>query len=57
MLDWAKFPASFAGDVSLEEAAFMADSQVPWGAECAGRRRERTSMEGETQLVPAYDRG
>lgn len=31
MLDKAKFPASFAGDVSPEEAAFMADSQVPWG--------------------------
>jgi hypothetical protein len=31
MLDRAKFPASFAGDVSPEEAAFMADSQVPWG--------------------------
>jgi pimeloyl-ACP methyl ester carboxylesterase len=29
-LDKAKFPASFAGDVSPEEAAFMADSQVPW---------------------------
>jgi pimeloyl-ACP methyl ester carboxylesterase len=31
MLDKAKFPASFAGDVSPEEAEFMADSQVPWG--------------------------
>ena len=31
MLDKAKFPASFAGDVSTEEASFMADSQVPWG--------------------------
>jgi pimeloyl-ACP methyl ester carboxylesterase len=31
MLDKAKFPASFAGDVSPEKAAFMADSQVPWG--------------------------
>ena len=31
MLDKAKFPGSFAGDVSPEEAAFMADSQVPWG--------------------------
>lgn len=32
-LDKAKFPASFAGDVEAEEAAFMADSQVPWGVE------------------------
>ena len=30
-LDKAKFPASFAGDVEKEKAAFMADSQVPWG--------------------------
>jgi pimeloyl-ACP methyl ester carboxylesterase len=33
MLDKAKFPASFAGDVPLEKAEFMADSQVPWGLE------------------------
>jgi pimeloyl-ACP methyl ester carboxylesterase len=32
-LDRAKFPASFAGDVDAERAAFMADSQVPWGVE------------------------
>lgn len=33
LLDKEKFPASFAGDVAEEEAAFMADSQVPWGVE------------------------
>jgi pimeloyl-ACP methyl ester carboxylesterase len=33
LLDKAKFPASFAGDVEPGEAAFMADSQVPWGIE------------------------
>src|SRR5213595_1727646 len=32
-LDKAKFPASFAADVEPEKAAFMADSQVPWGVE------------------------
>ena len=32
-LDKAKFPASFAADVDAESAAFMADSQVPWGVE------------------------
>jgi len=32
-LDKAKFPASFAADVDAERAAFMADSQVPWGVE------------------------
>jgi pimeloyl-ACP methyl ester carboxylesterase len=30
-LDREKFAASFAADVNAEEAAFMADSQVPWG--------------------------
>ena len=29
-LDRAKFAASFAADVAPAEAAFMADSQVPW---------------------------
>jgi pimeloyl-ACP methyl ester carboxylesterase len=30
-LDKAKFAASFAADVEADRAAFMADSQVPWG--------------------------
>nr|WP_281721511.1 alpha/beta hydrolase [Nitrosomonas nitrosa] len=30
-LDKAKFRAAFAADVSEAKAAFMADSQVPWG--------------------------
>jgi len=29
-LDQEKFAASFAGDLPLDEAQFMADSQVPW---------------------------
>ena len=33
LLDEAKFPASFAGDVDPETAAFMAESQLPWGVE------------------------
>jgi hypothetical protein len=33
LLDKAKFPAAFAGDVSPEAASFMANSQVPWGLE------------------------
>jgi pimeloyl-ACP methyl ester carboxylesterase len=32
-LDRSQFRASFAADVSAETAAFMADSQVPWGLE------------------------
>jgi len=35
-LDRAKFPASFAADVDADTAAFMADSQVPWGLEALG---------------------
>ena len=36
LLDQEKFPASFAGDVPAEQAAFMADSQVPWGVDALG---------------------
>jgi pimeloyl-ACP methyl ester carboxylesterase len=32
-LDRAQFRTAFAADVSAEAAAFMADSQVPWGLE------------------------
>ncbi|HZE19226.1 MAG TPA: alpha/beta hydrolase [Candidatus Angelobacter sp.] len=35
-LDRAKFRASFAADVPEDDAAFMADSQVPWGVEALG---------------------
>jgi pimeloyl-ACP methyl ester carboxylesterase len=31
LLDNAKFPDSFAGDVDRQRATFMADAQVPWG--------------------------
>ncbi|MFI1577575.1 alpha/beta fold hydrolase [Embleya sp. NPDC020630] len=33
LLDREKFPESFAGDLSLAQARFLADSQVPWGVE------------------------
>jgi hypothetical protein len=32
-LDRDKFHASFAGDLPADVAAFMADSQVPWGVD------------------------
>src|SRR5256885_3860444 len=32
-LEREKFHDSFAGDVGFDEAAFMADSQVPWGVD------------------------
>jgi pimeloyl-ACP methyl ester carboxylesterase len=31
LLDRSRFAASFAGDMDAERAAFLADSQVPWG--------------------------
>jgi pimeloyl-ACP methyl ester carboxylesterase len=37
-LDKAKFAASFAADVDAEKAAFMADSQVPWGVDALSGR-------------------
>src|ERR1700761_80590 len=33
-LDRAKFASAFAADVKPAQAAFMADSQVPWNVEC-----------------------
>ena len=36
LLDRAKFAASFAGDVPVAEADFMAASQVPWGVNALG---------------------
>jgi pimeloyl-ACP methyl ester carboxylesterase len=35
-LDRDKFHASFAADVDAKVAAFMADSQVPWGVDALG---------------------
>jgi len=35
-LDRDKFHDSFAGDLPADEAAFMADSQVPWGLDALG---------------------
>jgi pimeloyl-ACP methyl ester carboxylesterase len=37
LLDKARFAASFAADVDAEKAAFMADSQVPWGVAALSR--------------------
>jgi pimeloyl-ACP methyl ester carboxylesterase len=49
-LDREKFHASFAGDVSAEEAAFMADSQVPWGVDALGG----TISEAAWQSKPSW---
>jgi len=38
LLDRAKFAASFAADVDAARAEFLADSQVPWGADALSGR-------------------
>jgi hypothetical protein len=43
-LDKDKFAGSFAADVDPDLAAFMADSQVPWGR-APGRRQAKRSMD------------
>jgi pimeloyl-ACP methyl ester carboxylesterase len=35
-LDREKFHGSFAGDLDADRAAFMADSQIPWGLDALG---------------------
>ena len=36
LLDREKFAAAFAADLPAEQAAFLADSQVPWGLDALG---------------------
>ena len=50
LLDREKFHASFAGDLSAEQAAFMADSQVPWGVDALGG----TISEAAWQSKPSW---
>ncbi len=50
LLDREKFHASFAGDLSAEQAAFMADSQVPWGLAALGG----TITEAAWRSKPSY---
>ena len=56
-LDKAKFPASFAADVDAEKAAFMADSQVPWGVEAFSGTISQGGMEDQAELVFGRHRG
>ena len=56
-LDAAKFHASFAADVDPEKAAFMADSQVPWGVEALGGTDHGACVEEQAELVPGRHGG
>ncbi|HEX4725173.1 MAG TPA: alpha/beta hydrolase [Pseudonocardiaceae bacterium] len=49
-LDRAKFHESFAGDLSPADAAFLADSQVPWGLEALGG----TISEAAWRIKPSW---
>ena len=49
-LDRDKFHASFAGDLPAAQAAFMADSQVPWGVNALGG----TITEAAWRLKPSW---
>ncbi|MFD0360687.1 alpha/beta fold hydrolase [Nocardia sp. GCM10030253] len=49
-LDRTKFHESFAGDLSPQEAAFLADSQVPWGLDALGG----TVSEAAWRLKPSW---
>jgi pimeloyl-ACP methyl ester carboxylesterase len=57
-LDKAAFAASFAADVDPETAAFMADSQVPWGVDALGGAISRPAWQDKPSwyLVSTDDR-
>ena len=57
-LDRDKFHSSFAGDLPAEQAAFMADSQVPWGVNALGGTISEAAWRHKPSwyLVAAEDR-
>ncbi|MCU1532147.1 MAG: Pimeloyl-ACP methyl ester carboxylesterase [Arthrobacter sp.] len=57
-LDREKFAASFAADVPPGQAAFMADSQVPWGVDALQGAVTRPAWRGlpSWYLIAAEDR-
>ena len=56
-LDRDKFHASFAADLPADLAAFMADSQVPWGRGRPRRAGHRPRLADQAELVHGHDRG
>jgi pimeloyl-ACP methyl ester carboxylesterase len=61
LLDREKFHASFAADLPAEQAAFMADSQVPWGVDALGGQITDAAWQskpswylvtGQDQMIP-----
>ncbi|TYK53030.1 alpha/beta fold hydrolase [Actinomadura decatromicini] len=58
LLDREKFHASFAADLSPAQAAFLADSQVPWGVDALGGAVSEPAWRAKRSwyLVAADDR-
>ena len=58
MLDKGKFHESFAADLSRDKAAFMADSQVPWGLQAVGGTIGKPAWKSKPSwfLIPSGDR-
>jgi pimeloyl-ACP methyl ester carboxylesterase len=58
LLDRDKFHASFAGDLDAEQAAFMADSQVPLGVDALGGTISKPAWQSKPSwyLVTTDDR-
>jgi pimeloyl-ACP methyl ester carboxylesterase len=58
LLDRDKFHASFAGDLDAEQAAFMADSQVPLGVDAPGGTISKPAWQSKPSwyLVTTDDR-
>jgi pimeloyl-ACP methyl ester carboxylesterase len=58
LLDRARFHAAFAADVDADKAAFMADSQVPWGLAALGGAISEPAWKARPSwfLVPTEDR-
>jgi pimeloyl-ACP methyl ester carboxylesterase len=57
-LDRGKFAASFAADVTPQKAAFMADSQVPWGVDALNGKVTKPAWKAKPSwyLVATDDR-
>jgi pimeloyl-ACP methyl ester carboxylesterase len=57
LLDRDKFHGSFAADLPANQAAFMADAQVPWGGGGPRRIHHRPGLADQAELVPGRHRG
>ena len=54
-LDREKFAGSFAADIDPDLAAFMADSQVPWGVDALGGTISEPAFKSKPTLVLGRD--